>query len=55
MKEDSSEPIDLSSIKDFEIEPSWVKRKQDTSSYKDVPRKQKAHPTQKNSKEKFRI
>ena len=54
MKEDSSEPIDLSSIEDFEIEPSWVKGKQDSSSYKDVPRKQKGHARQKTSKEKFR-
>lgn len=54
MKEDSSEPIDLSSISGFEIEPSWVKGKQDSSTYKDVPRKQKTHTRQKTSKEKFR-
>ncbi|MBN37081.1 MAG: hypothetical protein CMI29_01310 [Opitutae bacterium] len=54
MKEDTSEPIDLSSIEDFEIEPSWVKGKQDSSSYKDVPRKHKGHAKQKTSKEKFR-
>ena len=54
MKEETSEPIDLSSIRDFEIEPSWVKGKQDSSSYKDVPRKQKGHSRQKTSKEKFR-
>ena len=54
MKEDSNKPIDLSSIRDFEIEPSWVKGKQDSSSYKDVSGKQKAHARQKTSKEKFR-
>jgi hypothetical protein len=34
MTNDKNKPIDLSSMENFEIEPSWVKRKNDSNAYK---------------------
>ena len=45
MTKDKNKPIDLSSMENFEIEPSWVKKKGDSNAYKHVTGKERGKQT----------
>ena len=45
MTKDKNKPIDLSSMENFEIEPSWVKKKADSNAYKHVTGKERGQQT----------
>jgi len=45
MTNDKNKPIDLSSMENFEIEPSWVKKKTGSNAYKHVTGKERGQQT----------